>query len=58
MDHRYLEKELGKKDTRGCYPLLVGSDCEIAMRGINYRSSEDGILLLVLKPFAHQRQAM
>ena len=58
MDHRYLEQELDAPDAKGHFPLLVATDYRIAMRGINYRSSEDGILLLVLKPFAHQRQAM
>ena len=57
MDHRYLEQELDAPDAKGHFPLLVATDYRIAMRGINYRSSQFGILLLLLQPLPHPRAA-
>ena len=38
------------------YPLLVADSTAIAMRGLDYRSYENSILLIVMKSFRHQRE--
>ena len=36
--------------------MLVADSTAIAMRGLDYRSYENGILLIVMKSFRHQRE--
>ena len=57
VNHLFLQKKLDKTDSQGRYPCLVVTDSSVGMRGLNYRSSEAGVLLLVLRSFQHQREA-
>jgi len=57
VDHEFLEKQLDRPAANGDFPLLVATDGQLTMRGLNYRAKRNGILLLVQAPFAHQRAA-
>ena len=57
VEHEFLERRLEEVAEDGGYPLLVADNCDIAMRGLNYRGRTRGILLLVQRPFKHWREA-
>ena len=58
VSHEFLKTGLDSRDEKGNYPVLLAEDCNLGMRGLDYRARRHGILLLVLRSFQHSRQAV
>lgn len=50
---RNLDEKVGGK-----YRVLIADSPDIALIGLDFRSFNNGITLLVLKPFRHQREML
>ena len=60
IDATVSQKELRNLDEKKgrYYRLLVSDSPDIALRGLDYRSFNNGIMLVVMKPFKHQREML
>ena len=60
IDASVSQDELRMLDTRvgKSYKILIAVSPDIALRGLDYRSFDNGILFVTMKSFKHEREML